>query len=94
MNKSSTVAAVILGASIGVALLKFYSMPKEERDEFIDHIKQKTSDLLDDAENTVEKVEHFMGEINEKGEKGIVEKLYVLQRMFKDFYGSEKRYLL
>lgn len=93
MNKSSTVAALILGASIGVALLKFYSMPKEERDEFLNHIKKTTSDLLDDAENTVEKVEHFMEEYKAKGDKAWIEKLYILRKMLRDFYGSDKRFL-
>ena len=49
MSKANTVGALILGAAVGVALLKFYSMPKEEKDEFIDHIKNKAHDLLDDA---------------------------------------------
>lgn len=94
MNKSGTVAALILGASIGVALLKFYSMPKEERDEFLNHLKKTTSDLLDDAENTVEKVEQFMGEVKSKGDKAWIDKIYVFRKMYRDFYGSDKRYLL
>lgn len=93
MAKSSTIPAIILGASIGIALLKFYSMPKEERDAFFNHLKNKTDELLDNAENTVEKVEHFMNEIKTKGESEWIEKLYVLKKMFSDFYGRDKRYL-
>ncbi|MEO6221513.1 MAG: hypothetical protein ABIO81_13855 [Ginsengibacter sp.] len=93
MAKSSTIAAVILGASIGVALLKFYSLPKEERDAFFDHLKNKTDELLDNAEDTVEKVEHFMNEVKAKGEKEWIEKLYVVKKMFRDFYGTEKHFL-
>ncbi len=92
MAKSSTIAGIILGASIGVALLKFYSMPKEDRDAFFDHLKNTTDDLLDNAEATVEKVEHFMGEMKSKGENEWIEKLYVLKKMFRDFYGIDKRY--
>jgi len=94
MRNSNTIAAVILGASAGVALLKFYSMPKEERDEFFSHLKNRTNILLDNAEETVEKVEHFMDEIKDKAEGDWMQKLLVLKKMFKDLYGSEKHYLL
>lgn len=94
MAKSSTIAAIILGASIGVALLKFYSMPKEDRDAFFDRLKKQTDDLLDNAEETVEKVERFMDEIKDKGEKEWIEKLYVLKKMFRDLYGTDRSYLL
>ncbi len=93
MSKS-TIASLILGASIGLAFLKFYSMPEEDKQDFLDHIKKATNDLLDDAETTVEKVEHYVDEIKSKGEKKWVEKLYVLKKMFIDFYGREKKYLL
>ncbi|MEP6582833.1 MAG: hypothetical protein ABJA90_01145 [Ginsengibacter sp.] len=88
MAKSSTIAAIILGASIGVALLEFYSMPKEERDAFFRQLKNKTSDLLDEAENTVEKVEQFMDEVKSKGENEWIEKLYVVKKLYKELYGS------
>jgi hypothetical protein len=94
MAKSTTIASLILGASIGFALLKFYSMPKEEREAFFDHLKNTTNDLLDDAETTVEKVEHYMDEIKLKGDKEWIEKLYVLKKIFTDFYGTGKKYLL
>lgn len=94
MAKSNTIAAIILGASAGVALLKFFSMPKEERDAFLSHLKKRTNALLDDAEETVEKVEHFMDEIKIKGEDEWLDKLLVLKKMVKDLYGSEKHYLL
>ena len=94
MAKSTTIASLILGASIGFALLKFYSLSKEEREVFFDHLKNTTNDLLDDAEATVEKVEQYMDEIKLKGENEWIEKLYVLKKMFTDFYGTEKKYLL
>ena len=90
MAKSSTVSAIILGASIGVALLKFYSMPKEERDAFFDRIKKQTDVLLDNAEDTVEKVERFMDQIKSKEENEWIEKLYVVKKMFNDLYGKPR----
>lgn len=94
MNKPNTIAAVILGAAVGVALIRFFNMPKEERDLYLSHLKNTTHQLLDDADNTVEKVEHYMADIKNKGENEWIDKLYILKRMFRDLYGSEKHYLL
>ena len=63
MSKGNTIGAIILGVAAGVALLKFFSMPEDERQEFISHLKNKAHDLLDDAEGTVEKVKQHFGSI-------------------------------
>ena len=94
MAKTNKIAAIILGAAAGVALIKFFSMPKEERDEFFSTIKSRTSELLDNAEDTVEKVEHYIDEYKAKGENEWIDKLYILKKMFKNLYGSGKHYLL
>ena len=94
MNRSNTIAAVILGAAAGVALIRFFNMPKEKRDIYFSHLKNTTHILLDDAEETVEKVEHYMDEIKSKDENEWIDKLYILKKMFKDLYGSEQHFLL
>ena len=94
MAKSNKVAALILGAAAGVALVKFFKMPAEERNKFCDHLKRQTSVLLDNAEDTVEKVEHFMDDFKSKEEGEWIDKLYILKNMFKSLYGSDKHYLL
>ena len=94
MEKSNKIAALILGAAAGVAIVRFFSMPKEEQQEFCEHIKNKTSQLLDDAEASVEKIEHFMEEYKSKEENDWIDKLYALKKMLKDFYGSQKHLLL
>ena len=94
MAKTEKIAAIILGVAAGVALVKFLRMPKEEREAFYDFLKNKTHDLLDDAEDTVEKVEHFMDEFKDKGEDEWIYKIYILKKMFKKLYGTEKRFLL
>ena len=94
MAKTNKIAAIILGAAAGVALIKFLSMPKEERNEFYDFLKEKTRILLDNAEETVEKVEQYMDEIKDKGEDEWIDKIYVLKKMFKNLYGSDRNYLL
>lgn len=94
MAKTNKIAALILGAAAGAALIKFLNMPKEERDHFCDHLKTRTNQLLDNAEQTVEKVEHYMDEVKAKGEGEWIDKLYILKNMFKSLYGSDKHFLL
>ena len=94
MAKSNKIAAIILGAAGGFALIKFLSMPKEKRNEFYDYLIDKTHQLLDNAEETVEKVEHYMDEFKEKGEDEWIDKIYILKKMFKKLYGTDRHYLL
>lgn len=94
MSKANTIGALILGAAVGVALLKFYSMPVEEREEFYAHLKNKAHDLLDDAEGTVERIKDHFAEIDAKESNEWVDKLFVIKRLVGDLFGSERRYLM
>ena len=93
MSKANTVGALILGAAVGVAFLKFYSMPREEKEEFIDHIKNKAHDLLDDAEGTVERIKDHFAEIDSKQPNEWVDKLFVIKRLITELFGPERRYI-
>ena len=42
---------------------------------------------MDNAEETVEKVEHYMDEFKSKGEDEWIDKIYILKKMFKNLYG-------
>ncbi len=92
MAKAQTIGAIILGAAAGVALIKFFSMPELERDEFISHLKSRAHDLLDDAEGTVDKVKNHFAEIDTREHP--VDKLFVVKRLLSDLFGSEKRFLI
>ncbi|MDQ6757509.1 MAG: hypothetical protein M3004_11300 [Bacteroidota bacterium] len=92
MNKANTIGAIILGAAAGVALVKFFSMPEYEREEFITHLKTRAHDLLDDAEGTVDKVKKHFAEIDMKEHP--VEKLFVVKNLLTELFGSEKRFLI
>ncbi len=92
MSKSNTIGAIILGAAVSVAMVKFFSMPQQERDEFIGHLKNRAHELLDDTEGTVTKVKQHFAEIDSKQDS--VDKLLVVKNMLTDFFGSNKRYLL
>lgn len=91
MEKKTKIGLYILGAAAAYAVYRFYSMPKEDREEMIDTLKEKTRDLLDNAEHTVEKVEHYVEEIKSRGKDAWLDKFYVLKKMFTDLYGGESK---
>jgi hypothetical protein len=93
MTKSNSVAAIVLGAAIGLTLIRFFTLSKEERDQVLSDIKHKTSDLLDDAEATVEKVKHYVDELKSKRPEEWTDKIFVIRNMLKDLYGAENRLL-
>ena len=94
MSRSNTIGAIILGAAVGVALLKFYNMPEEEREEFYSHLKNRAHDLLDDVEGTVDTVKQHFAEIDRKSGEEWVEKFLVVKKMLVHLFGSDKRYLI
>lgn len=94
MSRSNTIGAIILGAAVGVALLNFYNMPKEDRDDFYSHLKNRAHDLLDDVEGTVDTVKHHFAEIDTKPEEQWVEKFFVFKRLLTTLFGSNRRFLI
>lgn len=94
MSKANTIGAIILGAAAGVAMVKFFTMPEEEKDEFLTHLKNRAHDLLDDAEGTVDKVKQHFAEIDMKTDGAWVDKLFVAKRLLTELFGSEKRFLI
>ena len=92
MSKANTIGAIILGAAAGVALVKYFSMPEDERTEFITHLKNRAHELLDDAEGTVDKVKDHFAEIDSKDQP--IEKLFVVKRLITELFGSDKRFLI
>ncbi len=87
MEKSNQIGAIILGAAAALAIYKYTQMTQEERDEFFSAIKDKTQELLEDADNTVEKVQHYVAQIKDKQPDQWFDKLYLVRKMFSEFYG-------
>ena len=94
MSRANTIGAIILGAAAGVALIKFFSMPENEKDEFITHLKNRAHELLDDAESTVDTVKQHFAEIDMKPNEAWVDKLFVVKRLLTELFGSDKRFLI
>lgn len=93
MTKTDKVATLLLGAAIGVAAYKFFTMPRFERNEFVEHLKDRTLDLLQNTETTVDRVDHFLSEMD-RPQNTWMQKLVVIKNMLTELYGGEKRYLL
>lgn len=94
MSRNDKIAAFILGAAAAVAIIRYIKMPEVEKKEFFDHIKDRTNDLLSNADQTVDHVNNFLGEYDRQGENAWVDKLYILKKMFRNLYGSDKHFLL
>lgn len=92
MSKETTIGAIILGAVVGVALLRFYQMPEEDRREFVSHLKNRAHDLLDDTEGTMHKVKHHFAQVDTKEHP--VDKLLVVKNLISELFGSERRFLI
>ncbi len=83
----------MLAGGAAVAVYKLYNMPKEQRNEMLDSVKRETLGFLEKAESSVEKVQHYMGQIREKGQDDWVDKALIIKNMLSDFYkgaGGEK----
>lgn len=94
MTRNDKIAAFILGAAAAVAIVRYLKMPEEEKKEFVSHLKDRTNELLSNADQTVDQVNHFLGQYDAQSENAWVDKLYIIKKMFKDLYGSEKHTLL
>ena len=92
MSNEKTRGAIILGAAAGVALVRFYNMPDEERKEFISHLKNRAHELLDDAEGTMNRVKHHFAQIDNN--ENAVDKLLVVKNLLTELFGSDRRFLL
>ncbi len=88
MDKDKKIAAIIFGAAAALALYKFFQMPKEERSELIARLKQQTEQLLNDADHTVEKVQHYMSQMSTGQSVDWFDKFYLVRQMFNEFYNE------
>lgn len=94
MTRNDKIAAFILGAAAAVAIVRYIKMPEEEKQEFLGHLKDRTNELLSNADQTVDHVNSFLSDYDQQPENAWVDKLYILKKMFRSLYGSDKHFLL
>ncbi|CAN5317222.1 hypothetical protein BH09BAC2_BH09BAC2_06350 [soil metagenome] len=91
MNKTESIGAAILGAAAAIAVINYLRMNDDERAEFMNHLKVRTHELIDDTEGTLNKIKHHFAEIDSKDSK--VEKLVVLKNLVTNLFGKGGRML-
>ncbi len=92
MSKEKTIGGLILGVAAGVALIKFFNMPDLERQEFVNHLKNRAHELLDDTEGTMNTVKNHFAEIDTKEHP--VDKLLVVKNLLTELFSHPNRRFL
>lgn len=90
MSRNDKIAAIILGAAATVAVIQYLRMSEEEKERLLTKIKDRTHALLNNAEETIERVNGFLSEYDDQPHNAWIEKLYTLKKMFKDLYSSDE----
>lgn len=88
MTRNDKIAALILGAAAIVAVVHYIKMPEEEKRELADRIKKRTNELLNNTDQTVEKVNGFLDEYDKQPANAWIDKLYILKKMFRNLYST------
>ena len=85
--EAKDVSTLIFSAAAIYAVYRFIELPKEDRRHIINTFKERTGDLLDDADATVEKVQNYMGQFKSTQRGNWFDKIYLFRQMFRDLYG-------
>ncbi len=89
MESKKNIATIVIGAAAAWAVYSYLKLPKEERHELVERIKSKASHLLEDADTTVEKVQHYVAQIQQTHPNEWFDKLYLIRKMFRDFFDHD-----
>lgn len=76
----------ILGAAAGIAVYKYASMSREEREEFLGNMKNKATKVKEEAENAMNKAKDYFEELKQKTS----EHLSNAERKVKDTFGKSE----
>ena len=91
MQKSQQIGAVILGAAVAYGIYRLYQMPTYEREQFVNRIKDKAQNILEDSDKTVEKVQHYVAQMKGTEPDQWLDKLFLLKKMFNDIFGNNTK---
>lgn len=78
------ITSFILGAAAGIAVYKYASMSREEREEFMSNMKNKASKIKEDAEDAMNRAKDYFEEMKQKTS----EHLGNAERKVKDMFGK------
>lgn len=93
MSNSNKIEAIILGAAIGVAVLRYFNMSQDDKDKFMNHLKNRVNTLLEDTEGTVKQIKESFAKIDDKGKDEWVDKAFILKNLLTELFGHNGRLL-
>ena len=88
---SNRIEAIIFGAAIGVAILRYFNMSAEDKEQFMTRLKDRVSHLLEDTEGTIGKVKEHFEQIDNKDEW--VDKAIILKKLLTTLFGTNGKLL-
>lgn len=77
---SNKITAIVITALAGVALVQYFSMSYNERQQLISDIKSRLHELLDDAENTGERAKNYLSQLQSQDHHWM-DKLVVIKKL-------------
>ncbi|MBL7728603.1 MAG: hypothetical protein JNM68_12990 [Dinghuibacter sp.] len=85
------IATFLLGAAAGFALCKYMNMSDEEKEQFMNNLKNKANNVKDEAEGAVHKAKEYFEELKDKGADALKEHLSDAEKMIKDLFGKGEK---
>lgn len=89
MVNSKHVATFILGALAGLAAGKYASMSTEEKEKLMNSLKDKASNLKDDAVKTASEARDYFTELSKKGTDAIKEHFPGAEKWMNDIFATK-----
>lgn len=93
MASTNKIEAIILGAAVGVAVLRYFNMSTEDKEAFMNHLKNRVHSLLEDTEGTIAKVKDHFAQIDAKGKDEWVDKAMILKNLLTTLFGTNGKLL-
>lgn len=90
MVNSKHIATFILGAAAGFAAAKYMSMTDEEKEKFMQDLKDKANKFKAEAENATEKAKDYFEELKTKGGEAVKEQFAGAEKFMSEFFGKKE----
>jgi hypothetical protein len=84
------IATFLLGAAAGFALAKYMSMTDEEKEAFMQNLKNRAQGMKEKAEDGFDKVKDYFEELKTKGSEAFKEQFAGAEDMIKDLFGKKE----